>query len=97
MSNRNNRRAQAKTADEFPALPKFKNLSGNDQCCGNCPKRADEKAFALMRHLNRMPKLPEDEVVCLATPGGGVGMKRWGWCSLWGEPNVVKIAKESAS
>lgn len=94
MSNRKARRAAAKVDDDLPALPAFKNLSGNDQCCGNCPKRANEKARELMHHINRQPKPDPETVLCLAVPGGGTGMKRWGWCSMWGESNVVKIAKD---
>jgi len=94
MSNRQNRRAVARAEQEFPALPDNKNISGTDQCCGNCPKRANEKALNFNRHLARQPKMPEDDVLCLAVPGGGSVMKRWGWCSLWGEPNVMRLAKD---
>ncbi len=92
MSNRKNRRAAAATTEEFPALPDAKNLSGNDQCCGNCPKRANEKNEAWNRHvIHRQPKRPDDEVVCMLSPGGGIVTKRWSWCSCWGEPNTVKV------
>lgn len=93
MSNRQSRRA-TKATDELPPLPKIPNMSGTDECCGNCPKRANEKALKIGRHLQRLPAIPEDEVICLATPGGGTMMKRWGWCSLWGEPNVIKVAQQ---
>jgi predicted ATP-grasp superfamily ATP-dependent carboligase len=93
MSNRKARRAAAAT-NEFPDLPPMQNVSGNSQCCGNCPKRADEKALAFNRHMSRQEKMPDDKVLCLAVPGGGTTMFKYGWCALWGEPNVVKIAKD---
>ena len=93
MSNRHQRRA-AQASEDFPELPALKNMSGTDQCCGNCPKRASEKAIKFNRHILRQPALAEDQVICLAVPGAGMSMPKVGWCALWGEPNVVKIAKE---
>jgi hypothetical protein len=87
MTNRKERRAEKA---EMPDIPKMRNLSGTDQCCANCPRRANEKNLNWNRMVLRMPKVGEDSVICLATPNP-IEKHRVDWCSLWGEPNVVKI------
>lgn len=88
MANRKERRAEKSV---MPKIPKLRNLSGTDECCGNCPRRANETNLNWNRAILRMPKISDENVVCLATPNPSE-KSRVDWCSLWGEPNVVKVS-----
>ncbi len=80
MSNRKQRRAAA--AQHLPELPEMPNISGTQESCANCRFSRNEEWRRIV-HLLRLPAPVDDELLCLADPGGGRSIKTYGWCARY--------------
>lgn len=83
MTNRKDRRAEKATAPTVAEIQAIQNVSGTAECCANCACAAERTLLDKNRVARGFEPMPADELSCMLNPGGGIGMKVWGWCAQW--------------